>query len=73
VPEALAAKFPPDELRRRQLAAIAAWYLAGARTQPAVLAFEDLHWADPTSLDLLRSLAERGGAGAASHRCDDVT
>ena len=37
-----------------------AWYLAGARTQPAVLAFEDLHWADPTSLDLLCSLAERG-------------
>jgi predicted ATPase len=60
VPEARAAKFPPDELRRRQLTAIAAWYLAGARTQPAVLAFEDLHWADPTSLDLLRSLAERG-------------
>jgi class 3 adenylate cyclase len=60
LPQARAAKFPPDELRRRQLAAIAAWYLAGARTQPAVLAFEDLHWADPTSLDLLRSLAERG-------------
>jgi class 3 adenylate cyclase/tetratricopeptide (TPR) repeat protein len=60
LPQARAAKFPPDELRRRQLAAIAAWYLGGARTQPAVLAFEDLHWADPTSLDLLRSLAERG-------------
>ena len=25
-----------------------------------MLAFEDLHWADPTSLDLLRSLADRG-------------
>ena len=37
-----------------------AWVLAGARTQPVVLAFEDLHWADPTSLDLLRALAERG-------------
>jgi tetratricopeptide (TPR) repeat protein len=24
------------------------------------LAFEDLHWADPTSLDLLRALADRG-------------
>jgi tetratricopeptide (TPR) repeat protein len=34
--------------------------LAGARTQPVVLAFEDLHWADPTSLDLIRALAERG-------------
>jgi tetratricopeptide (TPR) repeat protein len=25
-----------------------------------VVAFEDLHWADPTSLDLMRALAERG-------------
>ena len=54
-------QFAPDELRRRQLAAITAWILAGARSQPAVLAFEDLHWADPTSLDLMRALAERGG------------
>jgi class 3 adenylate cyclase len=53
--------FPPEELRRRQLAAMTAWVLAGARSQPVVLAFEDLHWADPTSLDLLRALAERGG------------
>ncbi len=37
-----------------------AWVLAGARSQPVVLAFEDLHWADPTSLDLLRALGERG-------------
>ena len=34
--------------------------LAGARSQPVVLAFEDLHWADPTSLDLIPALAERG-------------
>ena len=54
------AKLPPEELRRRQLAAMTAWVLAGARSQPAVIAFEDLHWADPTSLDLLRVLAERG-------------
>jgi hypothetical protein len=52
----------PDELRRRQLAAIVAWMLAGARAQPLVFAFEDLHWADPTSLDLLKMLAERGAA-----------
>jgi class 3 adenylate cyclase/tetratricopeptide (TPR) repeat protein len=52
--------FPPEELRRRQLAAMTAWVLAGARSQPAVVAFEDLHWADPTSLDLLRALADRG-------------
>jgi class 3 adenylate cyclase len=60
LPEDRRAKFPPEELRRRQLAAMTAWVLAGARSQQVVLAFEDLHWADPTSLDLLRALAERG-------------
>src|SRR5208283_835172 len=60
LPPARAASFPTEELRRRQLAAMTAWVLAGARSQPVVLAFEDLHWADPTSLDLLRALAERG-------------
>jgi class 3 adenylate cyclase/tetratricopeptide (TPR) repeat protein len=58
--ESVAPELTPEELRRRQLAAMAAWMLAGARAQPLVLAFEDLHWADPTSLDLLKMLAERG-------------
>jgi predicted ATPase len=40
------------------LAALVAWALAGARAQPIVLAFEDLQWADPTSIDLMRALAE---------------
>ena len=60
LPEDRLAKLAPEELRRRQLAAMTAWVLASARTQPAVVAFEDLHWADPTSLDLMRGLAERG-------------
>ena len=60
LPPGRAAHFPPEELRRKQLAAMTAWVLAGARSQPVVLAFEDLHWADPTSLDLLRALADRG-------------
>ena len=60
LPDNRAAKFAPEELRRRQLAAMTALFLAGARSQPVVLAFEDLHWADPTSLDLLRALVERG-------------
>ena len=57
LPEERAAKLPPEELRRRQLAAITAWVLAGARSQVVALAFEDLHWADPTTLE---ALAERG-------------
>jgi class 3 adenylate cyclase/tetratricopeptide (TPR) repeat protein len=60
VPEPRALQFAADELRRKQLAAVVAWLLAGARAQPVVLAFEDLHWADPTTLDLMKTLAERG-------------
>jgi class 3 adenylate cyclase len=59
LPPGRVANLPPEELRRRQLAAMTAWVLAGARSQPVVVAFEDLHWADPTSLDLLRALADR--------------
>ena len=51
---------PPEELRRRQLAALTNLVMAGARVQPVVLAVEDLHWADPTTLDVLRGIAERG-------------
>jgi class 3 adenylate cyclase/tetratricopeptide (TPR) repeat protein len=58
--EERAAKCAPEELRERQLAALVAWILIGARSQPVALAFEDLHWADPTSLDLLETLAEKG-------------
>jgi class 3 adenylate cyclase/predicted ATPase len=50
----------PEEFRRRQLAAITNWVVAGARTQPIVLAIEDVHWADPTTLDFIRGIVERG-------------
>src|SRR6516162_3871325 len=60
LPKEHASTLAPEELRRRQFAALTNWVIAGARTQPAVLAFEDLHWTDPTTLDLLRGIAERG-------------
>ena len=60
VPPERAPALAPEELRRRQLAALTNWVMAGARAQPVVLALEDLHWADPTTLDLLRGIAERG-------------
>jgi predicted ATPase len=50
----------PEELRRRQLAALTNLIIASARSQPIVLAVEDAHWADPSTLDLLRGIAERG-------------
>jgi class 3 adenylate cyclase len=60
VPKERASNFAPEELRRRQLTALTNWVMAGAKTQPVVLAVEDLHWADPTTLDVLRGIAERG-------------
>jgi class 3 adenylate cyclase/predicted ATPase len=60
LPPERALALPPEEMRRRQLAALTSLVMNGARAQPAVLALEDLHWADPTTLDLLRGIAERG-------------
>jgi predicted ATPase len=51
---------PPDEIHRRQLAAMVEWALAGARNQPVVLVVEDLQWFDPTSIDLVQALSDRG-------------
>jgi class 3 adenylate cyclase/predicted ATPase len=60
LPQERASTLAPEELRRRQLTALTSWIMAGARVQPIVLAFEDLHWADPTTLDVLGGMAERG-------------
>ena len=60
LPKERVVRLAPEELRRRQLAGLTSWPIASARVQPVVLAFEDLHWADPTTLDVLRGLAERG-------------
>ena len=60
LPEDRASPLPSEELRSRQLAALINWLMAGARTQTIVLAIEDVHWADPTTLDVLRGIAERG-------------
>src|SRR5215469_662528 len=60
LPQERAPTLAPEELRRRQLAALTASVMASARVQPVVLAVEDLQWADPTTLDVLRSIAERG-------------
>ena len=58
------ADYPPppaaaDERRRRLIATLAAWVMGGARTQPILFHVEDVHWADPSTLDVLRVLAEQ--------------
>ena len=36
------------------------WVIGLARVQPTVIATEDLHWADPSTLELIQLLLERG-------------
>jgi DNA-binding SARP family transcriptional activator len=46
----------PEEQHRRLLGAVTEVLLAPGGAEPAVLVFEDVHWADPTTLDLLDRL-----------------
>jgi len=46
----------PELKRRRTLELLTAWTLALAEVQPIVLLAEDLHWNDPSSLELLGRL-----------------
>jgi class 3 adenylate cyclase/tetratricopeptide (TPR) repeat protein len=50
----------PEELRKRLLATVVAWTLDVANTKPLVIATEDLHWADPSTLELIQLLVEQG-------------
>ncbi|MBT9470178.1 MAG: AAA family ATPase [Pseudomonadota bacterium] len=62
------AKYPPltlapDQKRRRLLACLTAWVLNLVRNVPLIIAIEDLHWADPSSMEVLLSLVEQGALG----------
>ena len=43
----------PDEQRQRTLEILVTWLSVMARDQPVILAVEDLHWIDPSTLELL--------------------
>jgi tetratricopeptide (TPR) repeat protein len=55
--------YSPERQRRRLLVAIVEWVLGAARVQPLVIATEDLHWADPSTLELIQILVEQGPTG----------
>jgi predicted ATPase/class 3 adenylate cyclase len=60
----ITAEYPPSSLspeqqRRRLLAALVEWVLGHARVQPLIIAIEDLHWADPSTLELIQLLVEQ--------------
>ncbi len=48
-----------SQKRSRLLAALSNWVLSTARARLLVIAIEDLHWLDPSTLELVQSLAER--------------
>jgi class 3 adenylate cyclase/tetratricopeptide (TPR) repeat protein len=45
--------FPPQRIRTRTLGALLAHLKQLAANQPVLIVFEDVHWIDPTSLELL--------------------
>jgi class 3 adenylate cyclase/tetratricopeptide (TPR) repeat protein len=49
-----------EQKRRRLLAALSGWVMGAAKVQPLVMVVEDLHWLDPSTLELLQLLAEQG-------------
>lgn len=49
----------PEQRRERLIATLADWLLETARRFPTVMTVEDLHWADPSTLELLDVLAAR--------------
>jgi class 3 adenylate cyclase/tetratricopeptide (TPR) repeat protein len=52
----------PDEQRKRLLATLVGWTFGAAKAQPLVIATEDLHWADPSTLELTQLLVEQRAA-----------
>jgi class 3 adenylate cyclase len=50
----------PDQQRKRLLATLVGWTFGVAKVQPLVIATEDLHWADPSTLELTQLLVEQG-------------
>jgi class 3 adenylate cyclase/tetratricopeptide (TPR) repeat protein len=50
----------PEQQRRRLLATLVEWVLGSARAQPLVSVIEDVHWIDPSTLELIELLVEQG-------------
>lgn len=50
---------PAAQAKRHVLEAVAAWLLRSARRAPTLAMLEDAHWADPTTLALLRLCVAR--------------
>ena len=52
----------PDQKRKRLLAALAGWVFGATSTQPMIIAAEDMHWIDPSTLELMQMLVEQSAS-----------
>ncbi|MBB2911424.1 hypothetical protein FHS43_002697 [Streptosporangium becharense] len=52
---------PTDVARFRRNQAVARWLVSAARARPLVIVLDDLHWADPASLELLGDVIALSG------------
>jgi class 3 adenylate cyclase/tetratricopeptide (TPR) repeat protein len=55
-----ASTIAPEQKRRRLFAVLMGWVFGAARRQTLVMVVEDLHWLDPSTLELQQLLAEQG-------------
>ena len=58
------AELEPEAFRRGLHDSVGAWLRARATSGGVILAIEDVHWADASTLSLVADLAAPGGAGA---------
>ncbi len=58
LPADTGAAMSPQRQREQTIAALVRLLLAQARQRPLLLLFEDVHWADPTSLDVLDGIID---------------
>jgi predicted ATPase len=49
------------EQRRRSMSGLVKWVLSATKVMPVVIVIEDLHWADPSTLELIELLVQQSG------------
>jgi class 3 adenylate cyclase/predicted ATPase len=54
-----AVSLTPQQQRQQTLDALVAWVVAEAERQPVLAVWEDLHWADPSTLEMLELVLEQ--------------
>ena len=57
-----ASSLSPEQQRKRLLSVLVAWVFGAAKAQPLIIATEDLHWADASTLELIQLLVEQGAS-----------